>query len=101
MIEVLIEKDLGRMTVTGHAKYGRKGEDIVCAAVSTLVHMLGAEALRRAGGKAKDAADIVTIEGSGFRYTSVLYAVEEELNAIAAQYPDEVCVTGGRVKSVE
>ena len=45
MIEITYEKQANTLTVTGHAGAGRKGEDIVCAAVSALVLTL-AENLR-------------------------------------------------------
>ena len=37
MINVVYDKQANSLTVTGHAGAGKKGEDIVCAAVSALV----------------------------------------------------------------
>ena len=93
MIEISVNEEMGTLRATGHAKCGRKGEDIVCAAVSTLVHMLGHEALKKADGQAEDREGTVDIRGYGFRYLAVLKAVTEELREIAEQYPGEVSVT--------
>jgi len=41
MIRITYEKSSNRVTVSGHAGFGEKGEDIVCAAVSALVLTLG------------------------------------------------------------
>ncbi len=40
MIEIHVEKH--KLTVTGHAGAAPKGEDLICAAVSILVHSLDA-----------------------------------------------------------
>ena len=37
MINIVYEKECNSLTVTGHAGAGKKGTDIVCAAVSALV----------------------------------------------------------------
>ena len=38
------------VTMEGHAGYGKKGSDIVCAAVSTLLYVQVLMAVRRHGG---------------------------------------------------
>jgi uncharacterized protein YsxB (DUF464 family) len=93
MIEIGYNEDLGAVRAEGHARYGKKGEDIVCAAVSALLHVLGNEALKKLGGKATDEDGVMEIYGYGFRYLAVFRAVIEGLKEIAAQYPDNVAVT--------
>jgi len=41
MIEITFRPDTFCLDITGHAGYGKPGEDIVCAAVSTLFYTLG------------------------------------------------------------
>jgi uncharacterized protein YsxB (DUF464 family) len=41
MINITFNPDKYELTVEGHANYGEKGEDIVCAAISTLFYTLG------------------------------------------------------------
>ena len=40
MIEVKFKPDTFTLEVTGHANHGKKGKDIVCAAISTLFYTL-------------------------------------------------------------
>lgn len=40
MIKICFYKDQNKITVDGHALYGEKGKDIVCAAVSILTYTL-------------------------------------------------------------
>lgn len=44
MIDIKLYPNAFKLDITGHAEHGEKGEDIVCAAVSTLFYTL-AEAL--------------------------------------------------------
>lgn len=41
MIRITFNPDKLELEIKGHAKHGKKGEDIVCAAVSTLFYTLG------------------------------------------------------------
>lgn len=41
MIKIVFNPNTYALDVTGHAEYGKKGEDIVCAAISTLFYTLG------------------------------------------------------------
>lgn len=41
MIKIKFTPETLKLEVTGHAKHGKKGEDIVCAAISTLFYTLG------------------------------------------------------------
>lgn len=47
---IRMERGPGCLRIWGHALYGEKGKDVVCAGVSSLVWTL-AENLRRAGGQ--------------------------------------------------
>ena len=40
MIEAVYDRDDLTLTLTGHAEYAPRGQDIVCAGVSTLVYTL-------------------------------------------------------------
>ena len=40
MIKVIYHRDLNRVSVTGHAKSGEVGHDLVCASASILVYTL-------------------------------------------------------------
>lgn len=51
MIEVIYYRDKHRLTVTGHAKSGEMGYDLVCAAVSALVLTLASNAENIAANK--------------------------------------------------
>ena len=42
MIKVLYHRDRNRLSVSGHAKSGEKGHDLVCASVSILCYTLAA-----------------------------------------------------------
>lgn len=42
MIKVIYHRDLNRVSVTGHAKSGEAGHDLVCASASILVYTLAA-----------------------------------------------------------
>ena len=41
MINITFNPNTFTLDVTGHAEHGKKGEDIVCAAISTLFYSLG------------------------------------------------------------
>ena len=41
MINITFNPKTFTLDVTGHAEHGKKGEDIVCAAISTLFYTLG------------------------------------------------------------
>lgn len=41
MIRITFTPETLELSIKGHAKHGKKGEDIVCAAVSTLFYTLG------------------------------------------------------------
>ena len=41
MINITFNPNTYTLDITGHAKHGKKGEDIVCSAISTLFYTLG------------------------------------------------------------
>ena len=41
MIDITFNPNTFTLDITGHAGHGKKGEDIVCAAISTLFYTLG------------------------------------------------------------
>lgn len=41
MITIEFKPDTFTLDITGHAEHGKKGEDIVCSAISTLFYTLG------------------------------------------------------------
>lgn len=41
MIDITFNPNTYSLDITGHAEHGKKGEDIVCAAISTLFYTLG------------------------------------------------------------
>ena len=41
MINITFNPNTFTLDVTGHAEHGKKGEDIVCSAISTLFYTLG------------------------------------------------------------
>lgn len=41
MIDITFKPNTYSLDITGHAEHGKKGEDIVCAAISTLFYTLG------------------------------------------------------------
>lgn len=71
-----------RMTIHGHAAYGPKGQDIVCAAVSILWETLE-DAIQDAG------ADIHSENAEAGAWFAFVW---RGLSQLAAQYPKHVSV---------
>lgn len=101
MIQAVFDKsgDEARMTVRGHAGYAPAGQDIVCAAVSTVVAVceltLDAtgcrwEEVTEHGGPAG-----VTVCGVGGEAACIVNVARQALLEIARQYPDNVRVEDG------
>ena len=57
MINVIYERDVNRVTVTGHAHSGEVGHDLVCASASILIYTLASFA--RNTSKAKQSHKLV------------------------------------------
>ena len=62
MINITFDPNEFKLDITGHAEHGKKGEDIVCSAISTLFYTL-AEALYES--KAMLAEDIIFSDEDG------------------------------------
>ncbi|MBR6707750.1 MAG: ribosomal-processing cysteine protease Prp [Clostridia bacterium] len=93
MIEIRIDKDLGMIRAEGHAGHGKKGQDIVCAAVSAVMDMVARAAMHKKDARVETEEDgTMAVWGFGFRYSCVLSAAREELEAIAEKYPENVSV---------
>lgn len=89
MIKVHYDPGQMQMTFSGHAEYAAKGEDIVCAAVSTLYNTLKMQ---------KDVHEQLGYEddhrmlfSTAPRWDGVLFDfVTDGIKAIAEQYPEYV-----------
>lgn len=84
------------LTVRGHAGCAPAGQDIVCAAVSTVVVLC--EAALDAFGCAwqeTDDGQTLTVTATGAAAQTVLGAAVKTLKQIAAQYPAHVAVDFG------
>ena len=84
-----------RLTVSGHAGYAPKGQDIVCAAVTALVFALAgylekqdraAELIMRPG--------YVTVAATG--YSPAFEVIRCGMQQLAADYPENVEVAGNQ-----
>lgn len=93
MIEIRIDEDLGMIRAEGHAGHGKKGQDIVCAAVSAVMDMAARAAMHKKDARVETEEDgAMAVWGCGFRFLCVLSAAKEELEAIAEKYPECVRV---------
>ena len=95
MIVVNVQKD--KITVSGHAEYAEHGQDIVCAAISTLTQVLIASVEELTAAKIKTAVtsgdtDIV-IEESTERAQVLVDSFFIGCQMVAEQYPEYVRVT--------
>lgn len=77
MINIEFNPKTLTLDITGHAEHGEKGEDIVCAAISTLFYTLG-EALYES--KHMMAEDIVFNDEDGNGHLSCVPKEEYEAN---------------------
>lgn len=65
MITITFNPKKLELQIAGHADFGKKGEDIVCSAVSTLFYTLG-QALFESREMLKESPTINDEEGNGF-----------------------------------
>lgn len=87
MIEVYYNPDSYIVKVDGHAKSGEYGHDLVCAAVSILVHTLIAN-VQYIESQSKEKSEITLKEGSAYILCKPL---EEHENACRITF-NSVCV---------
>lgn len=88
---IKIKLDEGALAVSGHAGYAPAGQDIVCAAVSTVV--LLCEATLDAFGcvwSELENGDTVTVAADGEYAETILNVAAETLEQLAGQYPESV-----------
>lgn len=94
MIE--IRHDGGKVTVKGHANYAEPGQDIVCAAISTLTQVFIASVEELTAAKIKTAQTggymEIVIEESTERAQVLLDSFLLGCRMIADEYPDNVRV---------
>ncbi len=94
MIE--IRHDGGKVTVKGHANYAEPGQDIVCAAISTLSQVFVASVEELTAAKIKTAQTggymEIVIEESTERAQVLLDSCLLGCRMIADEYPDNVRV---------
>jgi uncharacterized protein YsxB (DUF464 family) len=64
MINITFNPKSYALDITGHAEHGKKGEDIVCSAISTLFYTL-AESLYEARHMLKEDIDFSDEDGNG------------------------------------
>lgn len=77
MIEIKFEPNTFTLDISGHAEYGKKGEDIVCSAISTLFYSL-AESLYK--GRHMMTEDVVFSDEDGNGHISCKPKDEYEAN---------------------
>ncbi len=64
MINITFNPDTFTLDITGHAEHGKKGEDIVCSAISTLFYTL-AETLYNSRHMMAEETDFSDEDGNG------------------------------------
>ena len=100
MIEVTFRPQTLELDVKGHAEHGKKGKDIVCAAVSTLFYTLG-EALWQSSSMLYEEPIVNDEEGNGYivchpkeeyegNIARTYWTILVGLQMIAEQYPKNV-----------
>lgn len=82
MIEAVYDSEALTLTVSGHAGYAPKGQDIVCAGVSTLVYTLISSC------RCEIAGETVRVKDDRHLYDAVLTG----LKMISKKYPKNLRV---------
>lgn len=65
MIRIKFNPNTWELSIEGHAKHGKKGEDIVCSAISTLFYTLG-QALYESKDMLSEDLIFIDEEGKGY-----------------------------------
>lgn len=100
MIQITFKPNTMELEVSGHADHGKKGEDIVCAAVSSLFYTLG-EALYQSTDMLSAMPIVKTEDGVGYIWSNAkppyqgniqrtYWTVLVGLELIAKEYPNNV-----------
>lgn len=82
-----------KLLATGHAGAGKKGEDLVCCAVSTLLCTLAAELSRLGCGDAAALASGYAAFSVPMKAASAFSFAATGLRLLAAQYPQYILLT--------
>ena len=91
MTKIVINREKGTLEAYGHAMYAECGKDVVCAAVSALCQTVMQCAIRHGGyGKIEDGYIMVKCDET--EYKTVLEAIKDGLQLIAAQYGKHVAL---------
>ena len=82
-----------QLTASGHAGAAPYGEDLVCAAISTLLCTLAAQ-LEKTGGYARLEPGFATLRAERTKQAAAAFAFAETgLRLLAAQYPRHLQLT--------
>ena len=103
MIQITFKPKTMELMVNGHAGHGKKGKDIVCAAISTLFYTLG-EALWQSSEMLHEEPLIKDEEGDGYivcnpkeeyegNIARTYWTILVGMQAMAEQYPKNVTFT--------
>lgn len=91
MTRIEINIAQGTLHAKGHAGYARRGNDVVCAAVSVVTQLCRICADKH-GGKCTQRDGEILIECTDKGFLPVLEACTDALKSIAVQHPLHVCV---------
>lgn len=100
MINITFKSEDWELSVSGHAGHGKKGEDIVCSAVSILFYTL-AESLTQSASQLKEEPIIQEEDGEGYiccnpkeeyvgNIARTYWTILNGMQLIADNYPDNV-----------
>lgn len=97
MIEIRAEEGTTefRLILKGHAGYGNKGQDIVCAAVSALTYTLINHLDKVTGAYRVDQGEPMKIYAYGTGAMAAYRTIMTGYEMIAEKYPDHVRLTEG------
>lgn len=101
-IQMQISRNRLQLTATGHAGFAAKGEDIVCAAASSLVHTLLLALIQQTGNETmlyyddpgrpgERHIDCGPSEVDRARVEAIFRTIACGLGALADKYPEYVC----------
>lgn len=91
MIDITVQKDIG-FSLTGHAGYASKGQDIVCAGVSALWFMAYSADL-----ECHDTKERRTVCAHGKEDARIVNAICDVFDAMQDRYPENIRITYGDI----
>ena len=97
MIEATFEKDFSGFSLSGHAGYAEAGEDIVCAAVSSMTNLVcnAADAFGAAAQICEDGDEAYVsyrLQNGNGQAKTLIEVFCQELEQLSIQYPSYVRV---------